>query len=161
MNNFLGTADKKKLKHIKQFEIEIDFNHMHTNIFGKSFSHDLMKEKSVHRKSMPRLTSWFKAREKKVQQQNKERKRERENFLWYIHYPLIFFLIFSVGREKLPKMNGKSELFIQKSWWRITRYTICNLAIKLVNMFVNLKFAQTIYTCMWSVCLRAWVCGVH
>lgn len=45
MKKFLGATDKK-LKHIKQFEIEIDFNHMHTNILQRTFSHDLMKKKT-------------------------------------------------------------------------------------------------------------------
>lgn len=124
MNNFLGTADKKKLKHIKQFEIEIDFNHMHKNIFGKSFSHDLMKEKSVHRKSMPRLTSWFKAREKKVQQQNKERKRERE---LPMIYTLSFDFLSDIFRWKEKIAENEWEVWAFYSKIVMADYTVHNL----------------------------------
>lgn len=145
MNKFLRAADTKKTE---AYQTVWNWNwFQRTNIFRKSFSHDLLK-------------SWCKGSKKKLQQQNEERGEKKKLPVIYMFISFDFLSdIFRWEREKMPKINGKSTLFIQKPRWWITRYTIYNLAIKLVNMFVNFKLARTIRTCIWSVgaCVRACV----
>lgn len=112
----------------------------------------LMKKKFTGKVCRDWIARWYSIKKFDNKKIKRERKRERGKKTSCDIHPLIFsfwFFPFLRGKKNVENKRKSRLLFKIYRWW-IKRYTIYNLAIKLVNMFVSLRLVQYLHMkCVW------------